>query len=140
MIHGANGVAALGQSIHGQVMKVLDDTSVYAIYDCEHVSVGVVYETEARVPYLIFSPAVQVPEFAREGYMEFAFKQEDVRWVKIRYDSEDGEVKFRHEIEAYSPQLLELEVEEYLDFIDTVVYPATIGYIKNERLKSKNKE
>lgn len=138
MILTSNDVPALGLEIHGQVMKVLDDTSVYAIYDCEHVSVGVVYETEARVPYFLFSPAVQVPEFARAGFMEFAFKQDDVRWVKLRFDEDDGEIKFRHEVEGFDPFRLEAVVEEYLEFIDTTVYPATLSYIAGELAKQRD--
>ena len=53
-----NGISLLGYEINGQVFKTLDETSVYAIYDCDNVSIGVMYETDAPTPFLEFSPAM----------------------------------------------------------------------------------
>lgn len=128
-----NGVSVLGHEINGQVFKTLDDTSVYAIYDCDNVSIGVMYEVGSNSPYLEFCPAIQLPPYAREGFKEFIFKAEDDRWVKARFDEEDGEIKFKARIDSDWPDLVTQTVEEWLDFINDVAYPAILRYVTGAR-------
>ena len=133
-----NGISLLGYEINGQVFKTLDETSVYAIYDCDNVSIGVMYETDAPTPFLEFSPAMQIPPYARDDFKEWLFKADGDEWVKSLFDPEDGEIKFKVRIDRDDPALAVEAVETWLDFINDVAYPAIIKYITECRRRSQH--
>ena len=139
MIISDNGLELNGATLCGSVLAPADDDSLWAVYDLSNVSTGMTYETGAQVPYLRLTPAIQIPEKARNNFKKFLFTTSDERFADMKMDDNDGELTMRRTVRGTDVATIERELADCLDFLDKVAYPAIIAYVREE-LANKEEE
>lgn len=129
-----------GAELCGQKLRQVDQDSLGCAFDLGNIGCGVTYETGAPKPYLRLTPAVQVPEDAREAVKELLFTHPDERFADMSLDAEDGELVMRRTIRSGRFEDAGAELEDCLAFLDEVAWPAILECVSEAAAKPKQAE
>ena len=124
-----NQTKLAGAVIAGATYLPAGDDAVYAVYRLPHLSCGVTVEVGGGQDYLRLTPSVQIPLEAREGFDRFQFECDDERMVDLRFDSCDGELTLRIDLDEVSAPCIEAALTPTLVWMDEEMYPEIVQYV-----------
>lgn len=127
-----------GAELAGQKLRQVDADSLGCAFDLANLGCGVTYETGAPQPYLRLTPTVQIPEQAREAMKELLFTHPDERFADMSLDADDGELVMRRTIRSGRFEDAAAELDDCLEFLDTVAYDAIVACVA-DALKCRKK-
>lgn len=124
-----NGMPCEGATLCGATLRPADDDSQWGVVHRGTFTCGFTVETGRSNPFLRMTPAVQVPQFCREGFERWQFEHDDESMMDLALDERDGEVVVRRDLKGLEASDVEPVLSELLDWLETTGVPAVKGYI-----------